>query len=85
MENVKWIVDNLDPKVRVVTLEELMIHLRNNFGTPVPYPTLAKIADRWLAANCDSANGWCAESDLNGDGKVTLTDLAIYAERWHLL
>jgi len=85
MANVKWIVDNLHPKVRVVTLEELMIHLRRNFGTPMPYPTLAKIAEWWLSANCASGNGWCAESDLDGDGKVNLNDFALYAERWHNL
>jgi hypothetical protein len=31
MTNVKYIVDHLDPDVEVVTLEELMIHLRNNY------------------------------------------------------
>ena len=32
MSNVKYIVDNLDADVEVVTLEELMIHLHNNYG-----------------------------------------------------
>jgi hypothetical protein len=35
MSNVDYIVDRLNPAVRVVTLEELMIHLRNNFGNQV--------------------------------------------------
>lgn len=35
MQNVNYIVDNLDSDVRVVTLDELIIHLRANFGTPV--------------------------------------------------
>lgn len=85
MQNVKWIVDNLHPKVRVVTVEELMIHLRRHFGTPVPYPVLPKIAQWWLSDNCNADNGWCEESDLDGDGKVSLPDFALYAERWHLL
>jgi hypothetical protein len=38
MTNVKYIVDNLDPDVEVVTLEELMIHLRNNYGTLAASP-----------------------------------------------
>jgi len=38
MSNVDYVVQNLDSNVKVVTLEELIIHLRNNFGTPVPPP-----------------------------------------------
>lgn len=38
MSNVKYIVDHLDPDVEVVTLEELMIHLRNNYGTLAASP-----------------------------------------------
>jgi hypothetical protein len=38
MTNVNYIVDNLDPDVEVVTLEELIIHLRNNHGTLVDNP-----------------------------------------------
>ncbi|HEX2475180.1 MAG TPA: dockerin type I domain-containing protein, partial [Lacipirellulaceae bacterium] len=38
MTNVKYIVDNLDTDVEVVTLEELIIHLRNNHGTLVDNP-----------------------------------------------
>ena len=38
MSNVKYIVDNLDANVEVVTLEELIIHLRNNHGTLVDEP-----------------------------------------------
>lgn len=85
MDDVKWIVNNLNSKVRVVTLEELMIHLRNNFGTPVSYPTLLKIAQWWLSTGCNSSNGWCDESDLDGDGKVNFKDFEIYAEKWHMM
>jgi hypothetical protein len=36
MSNLNQLVQWLDPaKVQVVTLEELMVHLRNNFGTPL--------------------------------------------------
>jgi hypothetical protein len=35
MSNVKYVVDRLDPAVRVVTVEAFMTHLRNNFGRPV--------------------------------------------------
>lgn len=36
MSNLNQLVQWLDPaKVAVVTLEELMVHLRNNFGTPL--------------------------------------------------
>ena len=35
MSNVNYITQNLSNSVEVVTLEELMIHLRNNFGSPV--------------------------------------------------
>ena len=36
MSNLNQLVQGLDPaKVEVVTLEELMVHLRNNFGTPL--------------------------------------------------
>jgi hypothetical protein len=35
MSNVNYIVDNLNASVNVVTLEELMIHMRNNFGDAV--------------------------------------------------
>jgi hypothetical protein len=35
MRNVNYIVNNLQNSVNVVTLEELMIHLRNNFGDAV--------------------------------------------------
>jgi hypothetical protein len=39
MGNLNQLVQGLDPtKVEVVTLEELMVHLRNNFGTPVTEP-----------------------------------------------
>ncbi len=38
MSNLNQLVQWLDPtKVEVVTLEELMVHLRNNFGTPVAW------------------------------------------------
>jgi len=36
MEAVKQTIDLLPPNTRVVTAEELIILLRNNFGTPVP-------------------------------------------------
>ena len=39
MSNLNQLVQWLDPtKVEVVTLEDLMVHLRNNFGTPVSVP-----------------------------------------------
>jgi hypothetical protein len=39
MSNLNQLVEWLDPsKVEVVTLEELMTHLRNNFGTPLHEP-----------------------------------------------
>jgi hypothetical protein len=39
MSNVKHIVDNLNDEVEVVTLEELIIHLRNNQATLIANPT----------------------------------------------
>jgi GxGYxYP putative glycoside hydrolase C-terminal domain/GxGYxYP_N second domain/GxGYxYP third domain len=40
MSNLDQLVEWLDPnKVEVVTLEELMVLLRNNFGAPVPEPS----------------------------------------------
>jgi hypothetical protein len=41
MSNVNQIVQNLDSDVEVVTLEELLVHLRNNFGGPVD-PTIRR-------------------------------------------
>lgn len=41
MSNVNQIVQNLDADVEVVTLEELLVHLRNNFGDPVD-PTIRR-------------------------------------------
>ncbi len=39
MSNLNQLVEWLDPsKVAVVTLDEMMVHLRNNFGTPVRPP-----------------------------------------------
>ncbi len=38
MSNVAYILQNLGDHVQAVTVEELMIHLRNNFGTPVGSP-----------------------------------------------
>jgi hypothetical protein len=43
MTNVKYIVDHLDPDVEVVTLEELLIHLRNNYGAIVGNPVAQNI------------------------------------------
>ncbi len=38
MSNLNQLVQWLDPtKVKVVALEELMVHLRNNFGTPLDF------------------------------------------------
>lgn len=38
MSNLSQLVQWLDPtKVKVVTLEELMVHLRNNFGAPLDF------------------------------------------------
>ncbi|HUZ06148.1 MAG TPA: hypothetical protein VMV89_01530, partial [Candidatus Paceibacterota bacterium] len=38
MSNLNQLVQWLDPtKVKVVTLEELMVHLRNNFGAPLDF------------------------------------------------
>jgi hypothetical protein len=38
MSNLNQLVQWLDPtKVEVVTLEELMVHLRNNFGAPLHF------------------------------------------------
>jgi hypothetical protein len=37
MSNLNWLVQQLEPsRVEVVTLEELMVQLRNHFGTPLP-------------------------------------------------
>src|SRR5207248_921 len=37
MSNLNQLAQWLDPnKVEVVTLEDLMVHLRNHFGTPLP-------------------------------------------------
>ncbi len=38
MSNVAYIVERLDSNVEVVPLDELIIHLRRNFGTPVEPP-----------------------------------------------
>ena len=38
MGNLKYLVDHLNSNVEVVPLDELMILLRANFGTPVPVP-----------------------------------------------
>lgn len=46
MSNVNAIVKNLNPSVEVVTLEELIVHLRNNFGA-----TVSPLARRNLVAN----------------------------------
>jgi hypothetical protein len=40
MSNLDYIAARLDPNVVPVTLEELFIHLRSNFGTAVPEPQM---------------------------------------------
>jgi hypothetical protein len=51
MSNLNQLTQWLDPtKVKVVTLEELMVHLRNNFGTPLDF-RFAMNADNMTVSN----------------------------------
>jgi hypothetical protein len=85
MGNVNYIVDRLNSSVKVVTLEELFIHLRNNFGTVVDpgfgqnlvrngdFEVLAPApADRpadWFYASAPGATQLITGSDSDGDGQ----------------
>lgn len=61
MSNMWALIQQLDPtKVEVVGLEELMIHLRNHFGTPVPG---AMINATWIK---NGSFGWSARSNWSG-------------------
>jgi GxGYxYP putative glycoside hydrolase C-terminal domain/GxGYxY sequence motif in domain of unknown function N-terminal len=66
MSNLNQLVQWLDPtKVEVVTLEELMVHLRNNFGTPVYFGYEAWRLQYFGCTNCPQAAG---NADPDGDG-----------------
>ena len=84
MSNVKHIVDQLSNGVEVVTLEELMIHLRNNHGTlvsnpvgqnivlngdfEVPAPGNASRPAEWFYAAAAGATQLVSGADSDGDG-----------------
>jgi hypothetical protein len=85
MSNVAYIVGNLNPSVKVVTLEELMIHLRNNFGDEVDpgfgrnlirnpdFETLAGTASTrpadWFYAAAPGATQLVTGVDSDGQGQ----------------
>jgi len=85
MSNVDYIAGRLDGNVKVVTLEELMIHLRNNFGSAVD-PRLGRnllrngdfelldavAADRpadWFYAAAPGATQLATGQDSDGQGQ----------------
>ena len=58
MGDLNQLVQWLDPnKVQVITLEQMIVDLRNNFGTPVQVPSLS-----WSGA---SSNSWSVGTTAN--------------------
>ena len=83
MSNLNQLVQWLDPsKVEVVTLEDMMVFLRNNFGTPVGLPGDYNSDNRVDAADYvvwrKSAGTANLAADGNGDGAVDAKDLDIW-------
>lgn len=84
MSNVSYIVDRLNEGVEVVTLEELMIHLRNNHGAlvgspveqnivlnsdfEIPAPGNASRPASWFYATAPGATELVTDYDSDGDG-----------------
>lgn len=82
MSNIRYVIDRLDPAIRVVTLEEMIIHLRNNFGRPVysdcnnnGIPDLSEARDRSDEYFIDADSlGWQTNGDAaRGAGVLELT------------
>jgi hypothetical protein len=38
--------------------------------------------EQWLMAECTLANAWCARTDLDASGQVSLKDFAMLADHW---
>ena len=84
MSNLNQLVQWLDPtKVEVVTLEDMMVFLRNNFGTPVGLPgdynndNRVDTADYivWRKTIGTSTN---LAADGNGDGTIDTKDYEVW-------
>ena len=77
---------------------EVISKIRSNnpnceiFGEPYPPPPIDAcssdmysvyiLAFEWLRNDCQEANGWCGEIDLNRDGYVNFVDLSYIAALW---
>ncbi len=83
MSNLNQLVEWLDPtKVEVVTLEDIMVFLRNNFGTPVGLPGDYNNDNRVDAADYLVWRKTVGTTDLaadgNGDGTIDTKDLDVW-------
>ena len=89
MSNVAYILENLDSDVELVTLEELMIHLRNNFGEPFAIESEPGDFDgdgdvdgvdflSWQTGFGITSGAEVSDGDANGDGKVDNLDLQLW-------
>ncbi len=83
MSNLNQLVQWLDPtKVEVVTLEDMMVFLRNNFGTPVGLPGDYNNDNRVGAADYavwrKSVGTTNLAADGNGDGTIDTKDYDVW-------
>jgi hypothetical protein len=60
---------------------EMTIPVLNTYSGVRGIEDLVGVAARWLSSNCVDTPG-CSGSDLNGDAKVDLADLACLAGNW---
>ena len=83
MSNLNQLVQWLDPtKVEVVTLEDMMVYLRNNFGTPVGLPGDYNIDNRVDTADYivwrKTVGTTNLAADGNGDGTIDAKDYDVW-------
>lgn len=50
----------------------------------VDLPDLDFLFDHWLFSDCNDANDFCDQADINEDGHVLFDDFALLAQNWRL-